>query len=216
LQGSAFTRILNTQCQLSDSLASLDTQAGAHALIATIFVSLIARTGFEFPFAHLDGHIILSWILTNTFSSAFIAFSKGHNDLEVVNLTSENSMFKAQSRYLLDRADSELWAFVLSENNMHRRSVIDQVISTAVPECTEPEKVSVAVQSFLAADLPAELIELLEKIILEPSPFSDNGNLQASFRSLTLVCLANIYSRISSFSLPQRLTRAVCLTTFTA
>ncbi len=30
----------------------------------------------------------------------------------------------------------------------------------------------------LAADLPGELIELLEKIVLEPSPFSDNQNLQ--------------------------------------
>ena len=87
-------------------------------------------------------------------------------------------MFKAQARYLLERADRELWAFVLSPNNIHRRSVIDQVISTAVPESTEPDKVSVPVASFLAADLPAELIELLEKIVLEPSPFSDNENLQ--------------------------------------
>ena len=30
----------------------------------------------------------------------------------------------------------------------------------------------------MSADLPIELIELLEKIILEPSPFSDNKNLQ--------------------------------------
>lgn len=30
----------------------------------------------------------------------------------------------------------------------------------------------------MQADLPIELIELLEKIILEPSPFSDNKNLQ--------------------------------------
>jgi clathrin heavy chain len=87
-------------------------------------------------------------------------------------------MFKAQARYLLSRADRELWTFVLSPNNIHRRSVVDQVISTAVPESTEPDKVSVAVASFLAADLPAELIELLEKIVLEPSPFSDNENLQ--------------------------------------
>jgi clathrin heavy chain len=28
------------------------------------------------------------------------------------------------------------------------------------------------------ADLPIKLIELLEKIIIEPSPFSDNENLQ--------------------------------------
>jgi clathrin heavy chain len=109
---------------------------------------------------------------------AFICFRKGQNDLELISLTNENSMFKAQARYLLERADTELWSFVLSENNIHRRSVIDQVISTAVPESTEPDKVSVAVQAFLAADLPVELIELLEKIVLEPSPFNDNTNLQ--------------------------------------
>ncbi|KAI0999286.1 putative clathrin heavy chain [Podosphaera aphanis] len=109
---------------------------------------------------------------------AYIAYRKGQNDLELVNITNENSMFKVQARYLLERADKELWAFVLSPNNINRRSVVDQVISTAVPESTEPDKVSVAVASFLTADLPTELIELLEKIVLEPSPFSDNENLQ--------------------------------------
>lgn len=109
---------------------------------------------------------------------AFIAYSKGQNDLELINITNENSMYKAQARYLLERADPEIWAFVLNENNGHRRSLVDQVISTAVPASTEPDKVSVAVKAFLDADLPAELIELLEKIILEPSPFSDNGSLQ--------------------------------------
>lgn len=109
---------------------------------------------------------------------AYIAYSKGQNDLELVNVTNENSMYRAQARYLLDRSDRELWMFVLSENNIHRRSVVDQVISTAVPESTDPAKVSEAVAAFLAADLPLELIELLEKIVLEPSPFSDNQNLQ--------------------------------------
>jgi clathrin heavy chain len=109
---------------------------------------------------------------------AYIAYRKGQNDLELVNITNENSMYKAQARYLLERADRELWMFVLSENNLHRRSVVDQVISTAVPESTDPAKVSEAVACFLNADLPAELIELLEKIVLEPSPFSDNQNLQ--------------------------------------
>lgn len=37
---------------------------------------------------------------------------------------------------------------------------------------------SVVVKAFMENDLPAELIELLEKIILEPSPFSDNAILQ--------------------------------------
>ncbi|KAI1833625.1 hypothetical protein DTO006G1_4993 [Penicillium roqueforti] len=109
---------------------------------------------------------------------AYIAYSKGQNDLELISITNENSMFRAQARYLVERADPEIWAFVLSENNEGRRSLVDQVIATAVPESTEPEKVSVAVKSFLDADLPGELIELLEKIILEPSPFSDNTSLQ--------------------------------------
>ena len=109
---------------------------------------------------------------------AYIAYRKGQNDLELINITNENAMFKAQARYLLERSDLEIWAFVLNGNNVHRRSLIDQVISTAVPECTEPDKVSVVVKALLVADLPAELIELLEKIILEPSPFSDNGSLQ--------------------------------------
>ena len=109
---------------------------------------------------------------------AYIAYRKGQNDLELINITNENGMYKAQARYLLERADPEIWAFVLNSNNVHRRSLVDQVISTAVPESTEPEKVSVAVKAFLDADMPAELIELLEKIILEPSPFSDNGSLQ--------------------------------------
>jgi clathrin heavy chain len=38
--------------------------------------------------------------------------------------------------------------------------------------------VSVTVRAFIDANLPIELIEILEKIILEPSPFSDNGSLQ--------------------------------------
>nr|KAK5443958.1 Clathrin heavy chain [Exophiala xenobiotica] len=109
---------------------------------------------------------------------AYIAYRKGQNDIELINITNENSMFRAQARYLLERADPEIWAFVLAENNGSRRSLVDQVIATAVPESNEPDKVSVAVKAFLDADLPAELIELLEKIILEPSPFSDNSSLQ--------------------------------------
>ena len=85
-------------------------------------------------------------------------------------------MFKAQARYLLERADTELWSFVLSENNVHRRSVVDQVVATAVPESTEPDKVSVAVQAFLAADLPVELIELLSKVILHLCPLIEHAN----------------------------------------
>jgi clathrin heavy chain len=109
---------------------------------------------------------------------AYIAYRKGQNDLELINITNENAMFKAQARYLLERADSEIWEYVLSANNIHRRSLVDQVTSTAVPESQDPDKVSIAVKAFITSDMPGELIELLEKIILEPSSFSDNPSLQ--------------------------------------
>lgn len=53
-----------------------------------------------------------------------------------------------------------------------------QVVSTALPESKNPEQVSVAVKSFMNAGLQAELIELLEKIVLQNSSFSNNHNLQ--------------------------------------
>jgi clathrin heavy chain len=109
---------------------------------------------------------------------AFIAYSKGQNDLELIGVTNENAMFRAQARYLVQRAEPEVWAFVLSPNNSSRQSLVDQVIATAVPESSEPDKVSVAVKAFLDADLPTQLIDLLDKILLEPSPFSDNSSLQ--------------------------------------
>ncbi|KAF2237720.1 clathrin heavy chain [Viridothelium virens] len=109
---------------------------------------------------------------------AYIAYRKGQNDLELISITNENSMFRAQAQYLLEREDLEIWEYVLSPNNIHRRSVVDQVISTAVPNSQDPEKVSVAVKAFIQSDMPTELIELLEKIILEPSSFSDNSSLQ--------------------------------------
>ncbi|KAL4062457.1 hypothetical protein V8B97DRAFT_1869752 [Scleroderma yunnanense] len=109
---------------------------------------------------------------------AYIAYAKGFCDDELIAITNENSMFKQQARYLTKRRQPELWAQVLVSDNIHRRALVDQIVATALPECTDPDDVSVTVKAFLSADLPLELIELLEKIVIEPSPFSDNRNLQ--------------------------------------
>ncbi|KAF5383731.1 hypothetical protein D9615_003688 [Tricholomella constricta] len=109
---------------------------------------------------------------------AYIAYAKGLCDDELIAITNDNSMFKQQARYLVKRRQPDLWAQVLVHDNVHRRQLIDQIVATALPECTDPDDVSITVKSFLQADLPIELIELLEKIIIEPSPFSDNKNLQ--------------------------------------
>ncbi|CAK7913259.1 clathrin heavy chain [[Candida] anglica] len=109
---------------------------------------------------------------------AYICYSKGGNDAELINITNENKMYKYQARYLLQKSDFDLWGQVLSSENTHRRQLVDQVISTGIPELSDPEPISITVKAFMENDLPQELIELLEKIILEPSPFNDNTSLQ--------------------------------------
>lgn len=109
---------------------------------------------------------------------AYIAYAKGFCDEELVAITNENSMFKHQARYLVLRRRLDLWIQVLHPDNFLRRQLIDQVVTTAVPESTNPDDVSVTVKAFMNADLPHELIELLEKIVLEKSSFSDNRSLQ--------------------------------------
>jgi clathrin heavy chain len=49
-----------------------------------------------------------------------------------------------------------------------------QVVQTALAETQDPEDISVTVKAFMAADLPNELIELLEKIVIDNSVFSDH------------------------------------------
>ncbi|AMD22448.1 HGR109Cp [Eremothecium sinecaudum] len=109
---------------------------------------------------------------------AYIAYDKGGNDEDLVRITNENSMYKYQARYLLKRSDLEFWSSVLDEDGGHRKQLLESVIGVGIPELTDPEPVSITVQAFMNAGLKLELIELLEKIILEPSPFNDNAALQ--------------------------------------
>ncbi|KAF5943245.1 hypothetical protein HYC85_020887 [Camellia sinensis] len=109
---------------------------------------------------------------------AVVAYRRGQCDDELINVTSTNSLFKLQARYVVERMDADLWEKVLSPDNEYRRQLIDQVVSTALPESKSPEQVSATVKAFMTADLPHELIELLEKIVLQNSAFSGNFNLQ--------------------------------------
>ena len=109
---------------------------------------------------------------------ACVAYKRGNCDAEYVEVTSRNSLFKQQARYVTERMDAELWAHVLRRENATRKQLIDQVVSTSLPESRNPEQVSVTVKAFMTADMPSELIELLEKIVLQNSAFSNNPNLQ--------------------------------------
>ena len=57
---------------------------------------------------------------------------------------------------------------------MSTSGTVLQVVQTALSETQDPEEVSVTVKAFMTADLPNELIELLEKIVLDNSVFSEH------------------------------------------
>ena len=105
---------------------------------------------------------------------ACVAYERGECDRELIAVCNENSLFKSEARYLVKRRDMELWAEVLNDDNPFRRPLIDQVVQTALAETQDPEDISVTVKAFMAADLPNELIELLEKIVIDNSVFSDH------------------------------------------
>merc|ERR1719217_121642 len=102
----------------------------------------------------------------------------GACDEPLVEVTNRNGLFRLQARYAVERQSTELWALVLNPDNQYRRNVIDQVVSTGLPESTNADELSVACRAFIDAALPNELIELLEKIVLHNSDFSHHKNLQ--------------------------------------
>jgi len=111
---------------------------------------------------------------------AYTAYKRawGACDEQLVDVTNRNGLFRLQARYLVERQSPDLWSLALDPENQYRRNVIDQVVSTALPEAKDADEVSATVRAFINSDLPNELIELLEKIVLHNSSFSRNRNLQ--------------------------------------
>ena len=124
----------------------------------------------------------------------------------------EKAGLKSEARYLVKRRDMELWAEVLAAHRpgkgwQHWENLslwnfllllgrelyftltlpLAQVVQTALAETQDPEDISVTVKAFMAADLPNELIELLEKIVLEKSVFSDHRWDDRNFKSVWTV-----------------------------
>ena len=111
---------------------------------------------------------------------AFIAYKRawGECDDELIEVTNKNYLYRMQAKYLVERQNEELWGKVLDPANTHRAQVIDQIVAYALPATQNADEVSCSVKAFMTADLLAELIDLLERIVLHNSQFANNKNLQ--------------------------------------
>ena len=111
---------------------------------------------------------------------ALLAYKKagGSCDDELINLTNKNAMYRAQAQYLVESLNQDLWKKVLTSENEHKKAVTDQVIQVILPSTRNPEEVSVTVKAFIEAGLQADLMDLLEKLVLHNNEFSKNKSLQ--------------------------------------
>ncbi|KAK4529218.1 hypothetical protein CCYA_CCYA01G0075 [Cyanidiococcus yangmingshanensis] len=110
---------------------------------------------------------------------AFIAYARGPCDEQVLRVTDEHGLWREQARYIVERMNLELWSRVLDENNPNRKMLLTQVIGSALPENRNAEQVSVAVKALMRAGLQSELLELLEKLVLQAGgTFANNTSLQ--------------------------------------
>ncbi|XP_060051255.1 clathrin heavy chain 2 isoform X3 [Erinaceus europaeus] len=154
-------------------------EPATHNALAKIYIdSNSSPEHFLRENTHYDSLVVGRYCEKRDPHLACVAYERGQCDLELIKVCNENSLFRSEARYLVRRKDPGLWAYVLEETNPSRRQLIDQVVQTALSETQDPEEVSVTVKAFMTADLPNELIELLEKIVLDNSVFSEHRNLQ--------------------------------------
>jgi clathrin heavy chain len=157
------------------------TDQGTHNALGKIYVTLNKD-----PQAWLKSNLYYDSKVVGKFCEkldpylAYLAYRRANGacDAELIEVTNRNGLFKDQARYLVERQDLALWETVLVDENPHRRDLIDQVTSTALPETKNADEVSTTVKAFMTAKLPNELIGLLEKLVLSGGEFHANRNLQ--------------------------------------
>lgn len=181
-------RLRLLQPWLEARVATGSTETGTHNALGKIYITLNRD-----PKAFLLNNMFYEPKVLGPYCEAldpqlaFVAYKKGAGecDDELIGISQKHGLFRDLAKYLVERQDLDLWAKVLTKeegqeetDDSARRQLIDQIVEWALPESTSADEVSCTVKAFMAADLPGELITLLERIVLQGSDFSDNKNLQ--------------------------------------
>ncbi|KAK1442350.1 clathrin [Babesia gibsoni] len=113
---------------------------------------------------------------------AFLIYSEALLDSDVVRLCMANSMHKMLASYALKRSSPMLWNGIMSEtsttvNEEGRKRLCEELVAMA-PECPNASEISCVLKALLDNNRNAEVIALLEQILLNPTQFSSSSNLQ--------------------------------------
>ncbi|CAB9523353.1 Clathrin heavy chain 1 [Seminavis robusta] len=200
-------RLRLLQPWLEARVATGSTEPGTHNALGKIYITL-NRDPKSFLLNNMfyDPKVLGPYCEALDPQLAFIAYKKGAGecDDQLIQISHTHGLYRDLAKYLVERQDMELWAKVLNKEEgeadekeeSKRRQLIDQVVEWALPESTSADEVSCTVKAFMAADLPGELISLLERIILQGSDFSDNKNLQ---NLLILTAIRADATRVSGY-----------------
>mmetsp|Transcript_20057 Transcript_20057/g.43642 ORF Transcript_20057/g.43642 Transcript_20057/m.43642 type:complete len:1729 (+) Transcript_20057:109-5295(+) len=198
-------RLRLLQPWLEARVATGSTEPGTHNALGKIYITLNRD-----PKAFLTNNMFYDPKVLGPYCEAldpqlaFTAYKKGAGecDEELIGISQKHGLHRDLAKYLVERQDLELWAKVLNKEDGEegedsaRRQLIDQIVEWALPESTSADEVSCTVKAFMAADLPGELITLLERIVLQGSDFSDNKNLQ---NLLILTAIRADATRVSGY-----------------
>jgi clathrin heavy chain len=199
-------RLRLLQPWLEARVATGSTEPGTHDALGKIYITLNRD-----PKAYLLNNMFYNPKVLGPYCEAldpqlaFIAYKRGAGecDDELIKVSHDHGLYRDLAQYLVERQDLVLWGKVLNkeegkedEEDPQRRQLIDQVVEWALPESTNADEVSCTVKAFMAADLPSELINLLERIVLQGSDFSDNKNLQ---NLLILTAIRADASRVAGY-----------------
>jgi clathrin heavy chain len=180
-------RLRLLQVWLEARVATGSTEPGTHNALGKIYITLNKDPkSFLLNNMFYDPKVLGLFCESLDPQLAFVAYKKGAGecDDQLIKVCHDHGLYRDLAKYLVERQDLELWGKVLNkeegkeEDDPQRRQLIDQVVEWALPESTNADEVSCTVKAFMAADLPSELINLLERIVLQGSDFSENKNLQ--------------------------------------
>ncbi|KAG6606583.1 clathrin heavy chain [Phytophthora cinnamomi] len=161
-------RLPMLQSWLEKRVARRNKDSATHNAIAKVYV-LLDKDPQQYltKNKYYDSKAVGKFCETVNPYLAFLAYRRagGDCDDDLIRVATGNDLFKDLARYLVERQDLDLWGKVLMKQeegeaeNRSRRALIDQVVHTALPECTKSAEVSTTVHAFMNAELSNELAD---------------------------------------------------------
>ncbi|CAB0000160.1 unnamed protein product [Nesidiocoris tenuis] len=173
------------------------TDPAVHNTLAKLYIDCDSNAErFLIENSFYDSKIVGKYCEKRNPHLACVVYERSHCDADLIRVCNENSLFRIEAKYLVSRKDANLWSGVLEESNPFKRQIVDQVVQTILKETSDPEDITATLKAFMVADLPSELVEILERLVLEQTPFSKNRNLQ---NLLLLTAIKTNRSKVSEY-----------------